>query len=378
MDSIRFNRPSIEGQELAHVEQAIRDGHTSTSGPFSKRVSDLLRQSLGSDSVLLTTSCTDALEMCAMLLSIGPGDRVVVPSFTFVSTALAFARQGAQLVFCDIERETLGLDPAHLAELIDPTVKAVVTVHYAGVGCDLEGIELALEDWPEVSLVEDAAHALFGRRNGRDLGTVGRLGTLSFHETKNFVCGEGGALLVNRPEDVDRAHVLRDKGTDRRAFEQGLVDKYTWQDTGSSFGLSDVLAAFLYGQLEQRESIVAKRRHVHERYDALLTEHAERIGLTLPYVPDGCEPAYHMYYVLTPSADARNHSLQYMSERGVHAAFHYVPLHSSPGAKPHLAFETPCPVTDDVSSRLLRLPFFNSLTDEQIDRVVDALVASLR
>jgi dTDP-4-amino-4,6-dideoxygalactose transaminase len=374
---IRFNRPSVEGEELAYIAQAVSGGHTSTSGPFSTRVSDLLRDELGAADVLLTTSCTDALEMAALLLNLEPGDTVIVPSFTFVSTALAFARERAHLVFCDIERETLGLDPACLTELLDPSVKAVVTVHYAGVGCDLDGLGRVLEDWPEVSLIEDTAHALFGRRNGRALGTVGRFGTLSFHETKNFVCGEGGALVVNLADDVDRAHVLRDKGTDRRDFSRGLVDKYSWKDIGSSFGLSDLLAAYLWGQLEKRESILAKRRHVYERYQELLAPHAGDLGVRLPQIPEGCDPSYHMYYVLLPSPEGRDHALSYMTNRGVHATFHYVPLHTSTGAKAHVARETSCPVTEDVSGRLLRLPFFNSMSDGEIDRVVELLLASL-
>jgi dTDP-4-amino-4,6-dideoxygalactose transaminase len=374
---IRFNRPSVEGDELAYVAQAVAQGHTSGAGPFSERVSALLRDELGAADVVLTTSCTDALEMAALLLNLEPGDTVIVPSFTFASTALAFARERAQLVFCDIERETLGLDPVSLAELLDPSVRAVVTVHYAGVGCDLHGLERVLEDWRDVSLVEDAAHALFGHRDGRALGTVGRFGTLSFHETKNFICGEGGALLLNHADDVARAHVLRDKGTDRQDFDRGLVDKYSWIDIGSSFGLSDILAAYLWGQLEQRESILTKRRRVHERYQQLLEPHADELGVRLPQVPAGCEPAYHMYYVLLPSTEQRDHALSYMTARGVHPTFHYVPLHTSTAAKAYVAREASCPVTEDVSGRLLRLPFFNSMSDGDIERVVELLLASL-
>lgn len=375
---IRFNRPAIEGAELSYIEQAVQEGHTSSTGPFSARVSQLLREEIGSADVLLTTSCTDALEMAALLLDLQPGDTVIVPSFTFVSTALAFAREGAQLLFCDIEPETMGLDPACLAELMDPTVKAVVTVHYAGVACDMAGIQQVLESWSGVSLVEDTAHAIFGRRAGRPLGSFGRFGALSFHETKSFICGEGGALLVNRDDDVDRAHVLRDKGTDRRAFDLGRIDKYTWKDLGSSFGLSDVLAAYLWGQFEQRDAILAKRRRVYERYRDLLRPVADKHGIQLPHVPDDCEPAYHMFHVLLPTADARDAAIRYMTERGVHPTFHYVPLHTSDGAKRHMVRETECPVTDDVSARLLRLPFYNSMSETEIDHVVDLLLASLR
>ncbi len=258
--SIPFNRPGIEGREIEHIREAVQRGHTSADGPFTARVSQILAAETGASDVLLTTSCTAALEMSAMLLEVGPGDTVVVPSFGFVTTALAFVRQGARIAFCDIERETLGLDPAHLERLMDETVRAVVPIHYSGIGCDLAGIEAVLENWPRAQLVEDNAHGLFGRYRDRPLGSFGRFATLSFHETKNFICGEGGALLLNRAEDAERAHVLYHKGTNRTAFLHGLVDKYSWQDTGSSFGLSDVLAAYLYGQLEERTSILARRR----------------------------------------------------------------------------------------------------------------------
>lgn len=375
---IPFNRPGIEGREIDHIREAVERGHTSADGPFSARVGEILAAESGAPDVLLTTSCTAALEMSAMLLDIGPGDTVVVPSFGFVTTALAFARQGARIAFCDIERETLGLDPAHLADLMDDTVRAVVPIHYAGVGCDLARIEAVLSRWPRAELVEDNAHGLFGRYRDRPLGSFGRFATLSFHETKNFICGEGGALLVNRAEDAQRAHVLYHKGTNRTAFMHGLVDKYSWQDTGSSFGLSDVLAAYLYGQLEERSSILARRRHVFDRYRAALQPLVAAYGLELPIVPDDREQAYHMFYVLLPDADIRNHVLAAMHKSGVHATFHYVPLHSSPHGRRVAAGEASCPVTDDISGRLLRLPFFTELTDGEIDRVMETFVAAVR
>jgi dTDP-4-amino-4,6-dideoxygalactose transaminase len=353
-------------------------GHTSADGPFTAKASTLLRADVGAADVLLTTSCTAALEMSALLLDIAPGDTVVVPSFGFVTTALAFARQGAKVLFCDIDERTLGLDPRHLAELMDPTVRAVVPIHYAGIACDVDGIRAVLEAWPRADLVEDNAHGLFARRNGEPLGSFGRFATLSFHETKNFICGEGGALIVNRPEDVERAHILYDKGTNRRAFLHGQVDKYSWQDIGSSFGLSDVLAAFLYAQLEQRDSILAKRRFAFDRYQRLLEPHAEHLGYQLPYVPAGCEQGYHMFYVLLPDQETRNRVLAELQPLGIHATFHYVPLHSSPGGRHFSARAVECPVTDSVSGRLLRLPFFTSLNDQDAQRVVDALLSTLR
>lgn len=376
-DRIPFNRPSLQGREIEHIQAAVAHGATAASGPFSALVTDLLRAETGAADVLLTTSCTAALEMSAMLLGLDAGDTVVVPSFGFVTTALAFARQGARILFCDIEPETLGLDPAHLASLMDGEVRAVVPIHYAGVGCDIDGIADVLAAWPDAHLVEDNAHGLFGRHRDRPLGSFGRFATLSFHETKNFICGEGGALIVNQAADADRAHVIYDKGTNRRAFLHGEVDKYSWQDTGSSFGLSDVLAAYLWGQLEQRDTILAKRRQAFERYQALLAPHAERYGYRLPVVPTDRVPAYHMFHVLLPDAETRNRVLRAMDDAGVHATFHYVPLHSSPGGRRVAARATACPVTDDVSARLLRLPFFTDLDAAAAERAAAAFLRAV-
>lgn len=374
---IRFNRPTIEGNELAYIQAAVERGHTSASGPFAKQAAELLRAALGARDVLLTTSCTDALEMTAMLLDLREGDTVVVPSFTFVSGALAYARQGARLLFCDIEPTTLGLDPECLAGLLDASVRAVVPVHYAGVGCDLEGIQRVLADRPRVDLIEDNAHGLFGTYRDRPLGGFGRFATLSFHETKNFLCGEGGALILNQQRDVDRAHVLYDKGTNRRAFFLGSVDKYSWQDTGSSFGLGEVLAAYLYAQLEQRDLILKKRRLVFDRYEQWLAPTAADLGYRLPVVPPDREQAYHMFYVLLSDRPTRDHVLAEMRRQGVQPTFHYVPLHSSPGGRRFAARPTSCPVSDDVSGRLLRLPFHNGLSDAEAERVVATFLAAL-
>jgi dTDP-4-amino-4,6-dideoxygalactose transaminase len=375
--AIPFNKPSLEGNELLYMKRAVEGGHSAMSGPFSRLASDLLRDYFGARDVLLTTSCTDALEMAALLLDVQPGDTVIVPSFTFVSTALAFVRQGARVVFCDIEERTLGIDPEHLEDLIDGTVRAVVPVHYAGVGCDMAGIGRALEA-TSIEIVEDNAHGLFGQYRDQPLGTLGRFATLSFHETKNFICGEGGALILNDERDVDRAHVLYDKGTNRRSFMLGEVDKYSWQDIGSSFGLSDVLAAFLYGQFECRETILAKRRVIFERYQQMLEPVAAEYGLRLPIVPADRVQAYHMFYVLMPDRALRDHALEVMHERGVNATFHYVPLHSSPGGQKFSARRTECPVTDNISGRLLRMPFYNNLSSADAEQAVGALVSALR
>lgn len=374
---IAFNVPSVEGKELEHMRAALMGGKTSSGGPFATRASDLLEQETGAADVLLTTSCTAALEMSALLLDIQPGDTVIVPSFTFVSSALAFVRAGARIVYCDIEPETMGVDPRHVAELLDDSVRAVVVVHYAGVACDMDGLREVLRDRPDVAVVEDAAHGLFGRWRGEPLGSLGRFATLSFHDTKNFICGEGGALVVNDPDDVLRSWVIYDKGTDRQAFLRGMVDKYSWRDTGSSFGMSDVLAAYLLGQLEQRDQIQGKRRAVYERYRDLLAPRADELGIQLPVVPEHCEPAYHLFHLLLPDLDTRTRVMSEMRDEGVQTAFHYVPLHSSVAGRKYAARETECPVTDDVSLRLLRLPFHNNLTEAESERVVDTLVASL-
>ena len=374
---IRFNRVSLEGQELDHIREAVESGHGSSSGPFSKRAAPILREESGSAEVLLTTSCTAALEMSALLLDLQPGETVIVPSFTFVSSALAFAREGARILFCDIEPETLGPDPRHLAELLDDSVRAVVVVHYAGIACDMAGIREVLKDRPDVAVIEDNAHGLFGRWRGQPLGSLGRFATLSFHETKNIVCGEGGALVLNDEADVARAWVLYDKGTDRKAFLLGQVDKYSWRDTGSSFGLSDTLAAYLFGQLEQRETIQAKRRAVFERYVEALAPRADELGLRLPVVPDDCEPAYHLFHVILPSHDTRTRVMGELRDEGISTTFHYVPLHDSVAGQRFAARPAHCPVTSDLSSRLVRLPFHNNLSAEDSARVTDALVRSL-
>lgn len=375
---IPFNRAEVEGNELDYVRQSVANGHMSSGGPFAQRVSAELRRVTGACEALLTTSCTSALELSAMLLDLKPGDTVIVPSFTFTTTALAYVRQGARILFCDIEPETLGVDAGHLKSLLDDTVRAVVPVHYAGVACDVDGIRASLAHRPDVAVIEDNAHGLFGRWKGQPLGQLGRFASLSFHETKNIGCGEGGALLLNDPADVDRARVLYDKGTNRRAFFLGLVDKYSWQDTGSSFGLSDTLAAFLWGQLELAEQIQEKRRAVYQRYHQALEPYADELGMRLPVVPDGCDPAYHMFYVLLPDKTTRDVVLADLRVAGVQATFHYVPLHSSNAGRRFAAAPADCPVSEEISGRLLRLPFYNNLSGGDSDRVVESFLDAVR
>lgn len=365
---------------MAYLEAAVRDGHISAKGPFTTRVVDRLREHFAAADVLLTTSCTAALELSAMLLDLEPGDTVIVPSFTFVTTALAFVREGAQVLFADIEPDTLGLDPTHVAQLLDDSVRAVVPVHYAGVACDIAGLQTVLGgrlSSGRVDLIEDNAHGLFGRYRDAPLGSFGRMSTLSFHETKNFSCGEGGALVLNRVSDVERAHVLYDKGTNRRAFEQKRVDEYSWVDRGSSFGLSDLLAAYLLAQLEARDVVLGKRRALDERYRELLAPHVERLGLRLPVVPSDREPAYHMFYVILPDRTARDRVLRSLNTDGIMATSHYVPLHNSLMGSKVAARVTACPVTVDISGRLLRLPFYNGLDSATVATIVERFVEAV-
>lgn len=374
---IRFNLPSLVGQELDYVQAAVETGRLSASGPFALQCADLLSAELHAEAALMTTSCTDALEMACLMLDLGPSDTVIVPSFTFTSTALAFARQGVNIRFADIEPVTFGIDPDSVEALMDDSVRAVVCVHYGGVPCDLDGLQQLLERWPSVDLIEDNAHGLFGTHSGRPLGSFGRFSTLSFHETKNFHCGEGGALLVNRAADVDRAHVLYDKGTNRRAFMLGDVDKYSWKDTGSSFGMSDLQGAFLFGQLERRGHVLAERGRVDRHYRSLLSPIAEDLGIALPHVPLSCSSAFHMFYVMTASRTARDELIEGCRAQEIYPAFHYVPLHSSDAGRRFSDRSRDCPVSNDVSDRLLRLPFYTSMSDGDVERVVDVVTSVL-
>lgn len=375
---IPFNKPSLHGGELDYVLQAVANGHTSAKGALTDEVASILTAEHCAADVLLTTSCTDALEMAALLLDLGPGDKVIVPSFTFVTTALAFARTGASLVFADIDEDTLGMSPQSVAELMDPWVRAVVPVHYAGIACRIDELTELVGMDTGVDIVEDNAHGLFGELNGSRLGTFGRFSALSFHETKNFSAGEGGALVVNREADVDRAHTVLDKGTDRRQFLRGQVDKYSWRDVGSSFGLSDMLAGFLLAQLEHRTTILAERRRVFDRYMAALAPLAGELGYRVPWVPADRTPAYHMFYLVLEDRDTRDALIAELGRRHIQATFHYVPLHDADGAKAYRDRETQCPVTDSISERIVRLPFFTSMRDADVDRVVDAVVDALR
>jgi len=369
---IYFNQPTIVGKELYYISQAIHQGHAAGDGAFTKKCQRYLETALGVPKVLLTTSCTDALEMAALLLDIQPGDEVIVPSFTFVSTPNAFVLRGATPVFADVRPDTLNLDETQLEELITPRTKAIVPVHYAGVGCEMAAIG-AIADRHGIPIVEDNAHGLFGQYQGRNLGTFGALATQSFHETKNFICGEGGALLINDPDLIERAEIIREKGTNRSRFFRGQVDKYTWVDVGSSFLPSDILAAFLYAQLEAREEIQAKRQRIWLYYWAALAEWSETHEVRLPIVPNHCAQAYHMFYLLLPSLAERQALIQHLKAQGILSVFHYLPLHLSDMGQRFGGQPGACPVTEDVSDRLLRLPFHNDLTEADQATVVEAI-----
>ena len=369
---IPFNKPCLEGNEQAYMARALANGHISGDGEFSRKCQSFLEAELGVAKALLTTSCTHALEMAALLLDIRPGDEVIVPSFTFVSTVNAFALRGARPVFIDIRPDTLNLDESQLEPLITRRTRAVVPVHYAGLGCDMDAI-LATAERHGLAVVEDNAHGLFGRYGGKYLGTFGCMATQSFHETKNITCGEGGALLINDPQYVERSEVIREKGTNRSRFFRGQVDKYTWVDLGSSYLPSDLLAAFLYAQLEQYASIQAKRRRVWEYYYRNLWDWALSNGVGLPFVPERCQQAYHMFYLLLPSEPDRQRMIAHLRARGIQSVFHYVPLHLSAMGRSFGGRPGDCPVTEDISDRLLRLPFYNSLLEGDLALVVEAV-----
>jgi dTDP-4-amino-4,6-dideoxygalactose transaminase len=371
---IPFNRADLWGAELQFVNEAVAHGHISGDGPFGRRCEELLEGTLGVERVLLTSSCSHALDMSALLLDVGPEDEVIVPAFTFVTTASAFALRGARIVFADIRPDTLNIDEEALPDLVTDRTRAVAAMHYAGVACELDEL-VALANERELALVEDNAHGLFGTYRGRPLGTFGVLATQSFHETKNITCGEGGALLVNDPGLVDRAEIVRDKGTDRKHFFRGLVDKYTWVDLGSSYVLSDLQAAFLAAQLEARDAVQAARAGVWQRYWEGLGEWADLSGVRLPVVPEHCEQAFHMFYVLMPSLDDRTRLIERLRAKGILSVFHYLPLNLSTVGRRHGGRPGQCPVAEDLSDRLLRLPFYASLTPALQADVIEEIVS---
>ncbi len=360
------------GRELEHIAQTMTIGQIAGDQTYSKRCHAFLEQVLGVQKVMVTTSCTHALEMCALLLDIQPGDEVIVPSFTFVSTANAFALRGARIIFADIRPDTLNLDEKQLESLISPRTKVVVPVHYAGVGCEMDVIG-AVAARLGLSVVEDNAHGLFGKFRGRWLGSFGCLATQSFHETKNITCGEGGALLINDTRLIERAEIIREKGTNRSRFFRGQVDKYSWVDLGSSYVMSDVLAAFLYAQLEVWQNVQAQRQRIWQYYDQQLRAWALERGIGCPVVPAHCEQSYHMYYMVMPSLEKRQALIAFLKSRGILSVFHYLPLHLSPMGRRCGGRIGACPVSEQKSDLLIRLPFYNRLSQGDQDQVVAAI-----
>jgi len=366
---IPFNKPYVAGNELAYVAEAIELGNISGDGLFTRRCQQLLEQRFGIGRVLLMPSCTAALETAAMLFDIGPGDEVILPSYTFVSTANAFVRLGARPVFVEIRADTLNIDAATIEAAITPRTRAICAVHYAGVACEMEAI-LAIAERYGLRVVEDAAQGVHAYYHGRALGSLAPLGCYSFHATKNYTCGEGGALCINDRALIERAEILREKGTDRSKFSRGEVDKYTWVDVGSSYVPSEISSAFLFGQLERLEPIAERRRAIFERYRTELQPLADHGLLRLPFIPPGCVINYHMFHVLVADQPTRDALVDHLRRRSISAPFHYVPLHTSPMGERLGYVPGDLPLTEALAGRTLRLPFFYAITEEQQRTVV--------
>jgi dTDP-4-amino-4,6-dideoxygalactose transaminase len=372
-DAIWFNRPGITGREIDYMRQALEGGSISGDGPFTRCCHALLEELIGARKALLTTSCTHALEMAALLLDIGPGDEVICPAFTFVSTINAFVLRGARPVFVDVRQDTLNLDERLLEAAITPRTRAIVVVHYAGVACEMDTI-LEIANTHGVPIVEDNAHGFFGSYRGRPLGSMGAMSTLSFHETKNITCGEGGALIVNDARFIERAEIVREKGTNRSRFFRGEVDRYTWVDLGSSYLPSDLLAAFLLAQLEARDEIQRRRLAIWSRYQKELRGWGEATNVRLPVVPDGCVHPAHIFYLLLPTLEARSALISELRGQQILLVFHYQPLHLSEMGRRYGGRRGQHPVTEDVADRLVRLPLYYQLTDADQSRVIDTIL----
>jgi len=367
---VPFNRPFQSGNELEYISEAIGQGDLSGDGDFSHRCAELLKSRYGIHHVLLTPSCTAALELSFMLLDLSEGDEVIVPSFTFVTTASAVVRAGGKPVFVDIRPDTLNLNPELVEQAITPNTKAIVPVHYAGVGCEMSAFN-SLAQKNGLRIIEDAAQGVHAYCDGNALGSMGDLGTYSFHQTKNFSCGEGGALCINDPFLVDRAEILREKGTNRRQFLSGQVDKYSWVDIGSSLLPSELTSAFLYAQLQAADQITAKRKEIFNRYLDAFQSFAEDNLIQLPVIPDNCDSNYHLFHVLVRNSDTRDRILENLQKCGIHAVFHYVPLHLSKAGQKYQTAGNTLPVTEDVSGRLIRLPIYPDMTADQQTLVVN-------
>jgi dTDP-4-amino-4,6-dideoxygalactose transaminase len=367
--NVPFNWPYMTGKELYYIAEAHFGGKLAGDGPFTKKCHGWLEAETGARKALLTHSCTAALEMAALLLDLKPGDEVIMPSYTFVSTANAFVLQGACPVFVDVCPDTLNLDPGKIEAALSPRTRAIVPVHYAGVACAMDPI-LDIASRYRLTVIEDAAQGIMAKYKGKPLGALGNLGAYSFHETKNVISGEGGALLINDPAMKDRAEVLREKGTDRSRFFRGEVDKYTWQDVGSSYLPGELIAAFLWAQIEEARAITDRRLAVWDQYHAAFADAEAKEWLRRPVVPADCEHNAHMYYLLLPTAEARSRVMEGLKARGIGAIFHYIPLHSSPAGRRFGRVSEGLSITDDVASRILRLPLWVGLTWDQMEYVI--------
>ncbi len=376
-DPIPFNKPFIAGRELYYIAQAVTLGNIAGDGEFTKRCSRLMEERFAIGRILLTPSCTAALEMAAMLCEVGPGDEVILPSYTFVSTANAFVRLGAKPVFVDIRPDTLNIDVARIEEAVTERTKVIVPVHYAGVGCEMDPI-IKLAKRHGIRVVEDAAQGVNAYYRDRALGSIGDLGTYSFHETKNYISGEGGALCINDPELVDRAEIIRDKGTNRSRFLKGLVDKYTWVEVGSSYVPSEICSAFLCAQLELMDEISERRRQIFATYREHLEPLAAEGLIRIPVIPEECRTNFHLFFVILDDSTARDGLLAHLRERNIHGVFHYVPLHTSSMGRTFGYEDGSLPVTEDLSARLVRLPFFHGITDEEQMRVIEGVSEFVR
>jgi dTDP-4-amino-4,6-dideoxygalactose transaminase len=371
---VPFHRAEAVGRELAYVAEALRSGHIGAGGPFGTRCAEKLRADLGAQRVLMTKSCTAALELMALLLELRPGDEVILPSFAYVTTASAFALRGVKTVLADVTPHALNLDPRSVEERLSPRTRAIVALHYAGVPCAMDELT-ALAERSGAALVEDNAHGLYGTYRGRPLGSIGRMSAMSFHETKTFTTGEGGTLALNDPRDLERAEVLLQKGTNRASFLRGQVAKYCWVDIGSSFELSELHAAFLCAQIEEHEHIQARRRTQWERYERELSSWARSQGVRLPQVPDDCSTSHHIFWLSLPEASTRTRFLSELAARGVQSTFHFLPLNVSPMGASFGARSGDCPVAEREAERLARLPLYWGMTADEQGFVIDTIRA---
>jgi len=370
--SIPFNRPYLTGREREYLEEALQSRQFAGDGPFARRCQALMQQRFGTASAQLTTSCTSALEAAALLCDLVPGDEIIMPSYTFVSTANAFWLRQAKVKFVDIRRDTLNIDETQIEAAIGARTRAIVPVHYAGVGCEMDGI-MGLASKYGLVVVEDAAQGVNATYQGRFLGTIGHMGCYSFHESKNFVAGEAGAFLTNNPDLARRAEIVREKGTNRSQFFRGEVDKYTWMDIGSSYIASDLLAAVLLAQLEAMEEITALRRRVYDRYSTGLAPLVDGGAIGVQSIPQHCASNFHMFYILVEDLQTRTRLIEHLKRDGIHAVFHYVPLHTSPvgGSMGYRAGMLP--VTEYCADRIVRLPLYAGLRDDEADRISESV-----